>query len=71
MLDQEVREAAPVGARNEPDEVALDLHGILLLRQAEPLRKAPHMRVDDDPLRLPELGGDDVRRLARDAGQTE
>ena len=29
------------------------------------------MRVDDDPLRLPELGRDDVRRLARDARQPE
>jgi hypothetical protein len=26
------------------------------------------VRVDDDPLRLPELGGDDVARLARDTG---
>src|SRR4029077_13835108 len=43
--DQEVREAAPVGARNEPDEVALDLHGILLARRAEPLGGATQGRV--------------------------
>ena len=29
------------------------------------------MRVDDDALRVAELGGDDVRRLARDAGQAQ
>ena len=67
--DQQVREAVPVRARDEPHQVALDLHRILLPRQPEPLREPPHVRVDDDPLRVAELGGDDVRRLARDAGQ--
>ena len=45
--------------------------GILLPREPEPLREAPHVRVDDDPLRLAELGGDDVARLARDARQPD
>ena len=67
----QVREARPVLARHELHEVALDLHRILLLREAEPLREPPHVRVDDDPLRLAELGRDDVRRLARDAGQAD
>ena len=58
-------------ARNEPLEVALDLHRVLLPRQAEPLREAPDVRVDDDPLRLAELGGDDVGGLAGDAGQAD
>src|SRR5436190_2730133 len=31
-------------------------------------RSPPHVRVDDDPLRLAELGGDHVRRLPRDTG---
>ena len=69
--DQQVREAGPVGARHEPDEVALDLDRILLPRQPEPLREAADVRVDDDPLRLAELGRDDVRRLARDARQAD
>ena len=66
-----MREARPVLARHELHEVALDLHRVLLLRQPEPLRQPPHVRVDDDPLRGPELGGDDVRGLARDAGQAD
>ena len=65
--DQEVREARPVGARDEPHEVALDLHRVLLPRERETLREPPHVRVDDDPLRVAALGRDDVRRLARDA----
>jgi hypothetical protein len=52
-------------------EVALDLHRVVLPRQAEPLREPADVRVDDDPLRLAELGGDDVRRLARDARQAQ
>ena len=55
--------------RHEPDEVALDFLRILLAREAEPLRQPADVGVDDDPLRMPELGGDDVRRLAPDAGQ--
>ena len=65
--DQQVREAAPVRARHELDQVALDLDRILLPRQPEALREPAHVRVDDDPLRVPELGRDDVRGLARDA----
>ena len=42
---------APVLARHELHQVALDLHGILLPREAEPLREPPHVRVDDDALR--------------------
>src|SRR6478752_4083122 len=49
--DQEMRKATPVGARHEPDEVALDLHRILLPGEPEPLREAPYVSVDDDPLR--------------------
>ena len=56
-------------ARDELHEVALDLHRILLLRQPEPLREPAHVRVDDDALRVAELGRDDVRSLARDAGE--
>src|SRR5581483_11308346 len=69
--DHQMREASPVGARHEPDEIALDLDRILLLRQPEPLREPAHMRVDDDPLRLPELGRDDVRRLAGNTRQAD
>src|SRR5262249_14605757 len=69
--DHQMRKAAPVGARDEPDEVALDLDRILLSREPEPLREAPDVRVDDDPLRLAELGRDHVARLARDARQPD
>ena len=54
---------------HDPLQVALDLHRVVVSRQAEPLREPPHVRVDDDPLRVPELGGDDVGGLARDPGQ--
>ena len=67
--DEEVREARPVRARHDALEVALDLHRIVVSRQPEPLREPAHVRVDDDALRVPELGGDDVRGLARDAGK--
>ena len=69
--DQEMRKPVPVGARHDLDEVALDLDRIVLPRQPEPLRDPPHVGVDDDPLRLPELGSDDVGRLARHAGQPQ
>ena len=49
----------------------LDVHRILPAREAEPLRQAPHVRVDDDPLRHAALGRDDVRRLAPDAGEPD
>jgi hypothetical protein len=52
--------------RHEPLEIALDLHRVLLPRQPEPLREPANVGVDDDPLRLAELGRDDVRRLAGD-----
>ena len=50
--DQQVREPVPVGARDDPLQVALDLDGILLARQPESLREPAHVRVDDDPLRV-------------------
>jgi len=67
--DQQVREDAPVLAGNEALEVALDLDRVVLLREAEPLREAPYVRVDDDALRVAELGRDDVRSFARHPGQ--
>src|SRR6266508_4085307 len=69
--DEEMREPPPVGARDEPLEVPLDLDGIVLAREAKPLREPAHVRVDDDPLRLSELRGDDVRRLPRNARQAD
>src|SRR5438552_7172173 len=64
-------EATPVGTRHEPLEVALDLDRIFLPRQPEPLREPAHVRIDHDPLRVAQLGGDDVRGLAGDAGQPD
>src|SRR5206468_1611055 len=55
--DQEMREDPPPRARDDPLQVALDLHRLLLARQAEALREPPHVRVDDDALRVSELGG--------------
>src|SRR5438094_338296 len=69
--DQQVRQARPVRARHQLDQIALDLDGILLPRQPEPLREPPHVRVHDDPLRVPALGRDDVRGLARDPGDPQ
>jgi len=62
-----VREDAPVLARHEALEVALDLHRVVLTRQPQTLRQPADVRVDDDALGLAELGGDDVRGLAGDA----
>ena len=64
-----MREARPIGARHDLLEVAFDPHRVLLTGQAEPLREPPDVRVDDDALRVPELRRDDVRGLARDAGE--
>ena len=64
-----MRETRPVGPRDDLLEVALDLDRVLLPGQPEPLREAANVRVDDDALRVPELGGDDVRRLAGNAGK--
>src|SRR6266540_1287142 len=47
--DQEMRKPRPVGPRDEPHQVALDLHGVLLPREAEALREPAHVRVHDDP----------------------
>src|SRR5436190_4307163 len=69
--DQEVREAAPVGTRHEPQQIALDLHRVLLAGEPQPLREAPDVRVDHDPLRLPQLSRDDVTGLPRDARQPD
>ena len=54
--DQEVGETTPVLAWHELDEVALDLDRIPPAGQPEPLRDAPHVRVDHDPLGVTELG---------------
>jgi hypothetical protein len=62
-----VREHAPVLARHEALQVALDLDRVVLSRQAEALGEPADVRVDDDALRLAQLGRDDVRRLPRDA----
>ena len=45
------------------------LTGSSLPREAEALREPAHVRVDDDALRVAELGRDDVRGLPRDARQ--
>jgi len=66
--DQQVRENAPVLARHEALQVALDLDRVVLLGETEPLREAPHVRIDDDALGVAELGRDDVRCLAGDSG---
>ena len=64
-----MREAPPVLARHQPDQVTLDLDRVLVPRQPQSLRQPPHVRVDDDPLRIAQLGGDDVRGLPRDSGK--
>ena len=58
----------PLVAGHEPLQVALDLDRIVLPCETEPLGQPADVGVDDDPLRLAELGGDDVRGLPRDAG---
>ena len=69
--DEQMREPRPVGPWNDPLQVALDPHGILVSRQAQPLGETPDMGVDHDPLRVAELRGDDVRGLSRDARKSQ
>src|SRR5581483_2263723 len=69
--DEKVWEPRPVLARHEPDEVALDLHGILLPREREPLREPADVGVDDDSLRGAALGRDDVGGLPRHARELQ
>ena len=59
----------PIASGHDPDEIPLDLHGILFPGQAQPLRDPPHMGVDDDALGISRLCRDHVRRLAGDARQ--
>src|SRR6266508_2534115 len=69
--DQQVRKAAPVLARDEANEVPLDLHRIFVAREAEALRETANVSVDNDPLSLAELGGDDVGGLACDTWEVD
>src|SRR5436190_203659 len=69
--DEEMRKPPPLLARDELREVALDLDRIFLTRQTESLRQPADMRVDDDALRVPAFGRDDVGRLARHARQPQ
>jgi hypothetical protein len=64
--DEQVRKDAPVLARNEALQVALDLDRVVLSCQAEPLGETAHVGVDDDALGVTELRRDHVRRLACD-----
>ena len=71
MPDEQVREPRPVGTRDDALEITLDLHRILVPRQAEALREPSDVRVHHDALRVTELGCHDVGRLARDAGKPQ
>ena len=69
--DEEMREPRPVRTRHDTLQIALDLHRIVVSREAESLREPAYMRVDDDSLRVPKLRGDDVRGLAGDTGKPD
>ena len=60
-------ETRPIGPRDDLLQIALDPDGVLLASEPQPLREATNVRVDHDALRVPEISGDDVRRLASDA----
>jgi hypothetical protein len=62
--DEQVWKTGPILPWHETLEIALDLDGIVLAREAEALREAPDVGVDDDALRRAALRRDDVGRLA-------
>ncbi len=61
--DHEMRKPVPVGPGHDLDEIALDLHRILFAGQPETLRDPPHVGIDDDALRLPQLRRNNIGRL--------
>ena len=67
MPDEEVWESRPISAWHDPLEVALDLHRIVVAGEAKPLREPSYVRVDNDSLRVAQLGCDDVSGLTRNA----
>src|SRR5215211_488066 len=70
VKDQEVGEGGPVFFRHHFHEVLLYLYRIPTLREAEPVRDAADMGVDDDALVHAEsVAEDHVGRLAADVGQ--
>src|SRR5437867_615362 len=72
MQDQRVREPRPLVARHERHQVALDLHRVLLLRQAEQRREPLDVGVDHQPLVLSKPRAEHhVRGLAADAGEMD
>jgi len=58
-------------ARDEADEVTLDLHRVVLAGQRKPLREPANVCIDHDSLGLAQLGRHDVCGLARNSGQAE
>jgi hypothetical protein len=70
VINEEMREVRPLLPRDELHQIGLDLDRILVARKAEALRKAAHMRIDDDPLWLAQLGGPEgiERRLEETKG---
>jgi len=69
--DEKVREASPVRARDDSLQVALDLHRVFLAGQTQALGESANVRIDDDPLRMSELGRDDIRGLSGDTRESE
>ncbi len=68
VKDQQVREQRPLLSRHDLHQILLDFHCVGLTREAQTKRHPRDVRVDHDPLVLPEcVAEDDVRRLATDA----
>ena len=64
-----MRELRPLGGRQQRLEIALDLVRVVVHREAETVREAANVRVDEDR-RLAECGSEhDVGGLAADAGK--
>jgi hypothetical protein len=69
VVDEDVREAEPLRPGNEAHQVQLDLVGIGLVAESEPVREALDVGVDRDALDLAErVAEDDVRRQPRRLG---
>ena len=68
MPDEHVTEVDPMLFRDEILQIELDLFGIILLRETNPLRKPTHMSINDDTGWNSERTSENaIRRLSSDA----
>src|SRR3989344_5451158 len=69
VMDETMVEKPPFFFRHHCYEVALDAHWVFVVREVEPYRKAPHMRIDGNTDRsVVQRGNDHIGGFTRDSG---